>query len=65
MLLKIGDVILIRFSDWKTKTNPYRTIGRAAKNMNRKFEYGEHPDGSGWLVKRVSQTKCARQQRNL
>ncbi len=52
-LIDTGEGIIIRFSDWKTKTKPYVTIKRAAKNLNRKFIYGLHPDGSGWLVKRV------------
>ncbi len=54
ILIKVGEGIVIRFADWKTKSNPYRTIRTAAKNMKREFDYGLHPDGSGWLVKRVS-----------
>lgn len=53
MLLKIGEGIAIAFSDWKTKNTPYATIRRAAKKLKREFDYGRHPDGSGWLVKRV------------
>lgn len=51
--LPIGAAIEIPYSDWKTKTPPYETIRTAAKNLNRQFDYGRHPDGSGWLVKRV------------
>ncbi|MGE0635007.1 MAG: hypothetical protein AB7G44_00185 [Bacteroidia bacterium] len=54
MLLQQGEVILIRFTDWKTKNNPYKTIKIAAKNLKRTFDYGLNPDGSGWVVKRVS-----------
>ena len=53
MLLKVGEALGIGFSDWKTKSTPYATIRRAAKHLDRKFDYGHHPDGSGWLVKRV------------
>ena len=53
ILLKMGEAIAIRFSDWNTKTTPYKTIRTAAKNLKRSFNYGRHPDGSGWLVKRV------------
>ncbi len=54
VLLKVGEAIEIPYTDWKTKTPPYETIRTAAKNLNRDFDYGRHPDGSGWLVKRVS-----------
>lgn len=53
MLLKEGEAIIIRFTDWKTKNTPYKTIRLAAKNLKREFDYGRYPDGSGWLVKRV------------
>lgn len=53
MLLKPGEAIIIRYNDWKTKRPPYETIRTAAKNLKRTFNYGRHPDGSGWLVKRV------------
>jgi len=53
MLLQVGEAIAIPYGDWKTKTSPYRTIRTAAKNLKRQFDYGRHPDGSGWLVKRV------------
>ncbi|MCF8463895.1 MAG: hypothetical protein K9G41_03580 [Flavobacteriales bacterium] len=53
MLLKVGEAVEIRYDDWKTKTSPYATIRKVAKNLNRRFNYGRHPDGSGWLVKRV------------
>jgi hypothetical protein len=52
-LLKVDEAIAIRFSDWNTKTPPYKTIRTVAKNLKREFNYGRHPDGSGWLVKRV------------
>ncbi len=52
-LLMVGEALVIRYEDWNTKSNPYRTIRRAAKNLKRNFNYGRHPDGSGWLVKRV------------
>jgi len=52
MLLKVGEAIVIEFDDWKTKEPPYRTIRTAAKNLNREFDYGRHPDGNGWVVKR-------------
>lgn len=52
ILLNLGEAITIRFEDWKTQTTPYRTIRTAAKNLNRDFDHGRHPDGTGWLVKR-------------
>jgi len=53
LTLKVGEAIAIPFDDWKTKDPPYRSIRNAAKNSKRQFDYGRHPDGSGWLVKRV------------
>ena len=53
MTLEIGEAIIIEKDDWKGKSTPYRIIRRAAKKFNRKFDYGRHPKGSGWLVKRV------------
>jgi hypothetical protein len=53
VLLKMGEAIEIRYTEWKGKSTPYKTIRTAAKNLNRDFDYGRHPDGSGWLVKRV------------
>jgi len=53
ILLQPREGIVIRFSDWKTKKPPYETIRNVEKNLKRKFSYGRHPDGSGWLVKRV------------
>jgi hypothetical protein len=53
VLLKVGEALVIRYADWNTKSTPYKTIRRVAKNLNRTFNYGRHPDGSGWLVKRV------------
>jgi hypothetical protein len=52
-VMQVNAGIIIRFADWKTKNTPYATIRRAAKNLKREFDYGRHPDGSGWLVKRV------------
>lgn len=53
MLLQTGEAILIRYTDWKTKTSPYETIRTAARNLKRTFDYGLNPDGSGWVVKRT------------
>jgi len=53
MLLKVGEALAIDYKEWKTKNTPYVTIRKAAKNLGREFDYGRHPDGSGWLVKRV------------
>ena len=53
IILKVGQAISICYSDWKIKTTPYRTIRNVEKAYGRQFEYGHHPDGSGWLVKRV------------
>jgi len=52
-LLKVGEAIAIPYTDWNTKSTPYKTIRTAAKNLKRNFNYGRHPDGSGWLVKRA------------
>ncbi len=52
-LLKVGEGLVISYTDWKTNTTPYATIRKVAKNLNRTFNYGRHPDGSGWLVKRA------------
>ena len=51
--LAVNEAIIINNQDWKTKTGPYPTIKRAAKNTHFQFEYGRMPDGSGWIVKRV------------
>jgi hypothetical protein len=51
--LKVGEAIAIPFDEWKAKEPPYRTVRKAANNLGRDFNYGRHPDGSGWLVKRV------------
>lgn len=53
MLIAVGEAIVIHYDDWKGKSTPYKTIRTAAKNLKRDFNYGRHPDGSGWLVKRV------------
>jgi hypothetical protein len=33
--------------------NLSHNLRTVAKNLKREFDYGRHPDGSGWLVKRV------------
>jgi hypothetical protein len=54
VLLQVGEAIVIPYGDWKTKEPPYRTIRTAAKNLTRTFDYGHHPDGNGWMVKRMA-----------
>lgn len=53
ILIEMGQTILIRHADWKVKITPYGTIRKVEKTYARKFEYGRHPDGDGWMVKRV------------
>ena len=52
--LEIGEAFDITRADWKGKNPPYRIINRVAKKTGRKFIKGRLPDGSGWVVKRVS-----------
>jgi hypothetical protein len=52
--LKVGEVLIITRADWKRKKPPYDVINYLAKKSGRKFLKGRMPDGSGWMVKRVS-----------
>jgi hypothetical protein len=51
--LKVGQTLIIKPSDWVTKSLPYPTIRRVAKNTGFKFDYGRTPDGKNWMAKRV------------
>jgi hypothetical protein len=51
--LQKGEILIITPQDWITKTPPYATIRRAAKNMGFTFDYGRTPDGRNWMAKRV------------
>ena len=53
LLLEVGQAIGIDQKEWKTSNTPYATIRRVAEKLGREFDYGRHPDGSGWLVKRL------------
>lgn len=52
--LLIGEVLIIARADWKGKKPPYQVVNRVAKKTGRTFEKGRMPDGSGWMVKRLS-----------
>ncbi len=51
--LKPQQALIISPTEWKTKTLPYATIRRVAKNTGFKFDYGRTPDGKNWMAKRV------------
>ena len=53
MQLKVGEALIVRYEDWKTKNTPYTTFRTVAKNTGFVLDFGRMPDGSGWLVKRV------------
>ena len=52
--LLIGEVLIITRADWKSKNPPYQVVSRVAQKTGRTFEKGRLPDGSGWMVKRLS-----------
>ena len=52
--LQPGEALVITRADWKAKGAPYRIANAIEKKLNRKFEKGRMPDGSGWVVKRVA-----------
>lgn len=51
--LKVGEAFLFSKSEWKSKATPYLTIRKIAGNLNVKVNYGLHPDGKSYLVKRI------------
>lgn len=53
IVLKVGQGLVVYYSEWKVKYSPYSTIRKVEETYNRKFEYGRHPNGEGWLVKRL------------
>jgi hypothetical protein len=52
--LKIGEGLVITHADWQTAGSPYRVVQNVSKSLGRTFENGKMPDGSGWIVKRLS-----------
>lgn len=56
MLLQLntGQTLLLLKNEWRAANPPYHVARRIAKQTARKFEYGKHPDGTGWLFKRLS-----------
>ena len=52
--LALGEVLIITRQDWKSKNPPYKVINRVAKQTGRRFNKGRTPDGTAWMVKRLS-----------
>lgn len=53
-LLKVGEALIITRADWPSKKPPYDVINYLAKKTGRTFQKGRMPDGSAWVVKRLS-----------
>ena len=51
--LKVGESFSFAFEDWKVKALPYLNIRNSAKKLGITVQYGRHPNGKGYLVKRV------------
>lgn len=52
--LQVGQVLIVTHADWESKNSPYQVVNRVTKKTGRKFEKGRMPDGSGWMVRRIS-----------
>lgn len=52
--LQVGEGLIITRKDWLSKEAPYRIVNYYSKKTGRTFEKGRMPDGSGWLVRRIS-----------
>ncbi len=52
--LQVGEGLIITRDDWKSKRPPYDAVEKVGRKYGRTFERGRMPDGSGWIVKRIS-----------
>ncbi len=50
--LEVGQSLVFPITDWRGKTTPYLSIRNAAKKLGYTLEYGRHPNGKEYLIKR-------------